>query len=47
LIAAVPTSTNLTITAVPFTAILAEDIQEFDTGIGGITSMSVAMREVF
>ena len=28
-------------------AILAEDVQEFDTGIGGITSMSIAMREVW
>jgi len=47
LVAAVPNSTNLTITAVPFTAVLAEDVQEFSTGIGGITSMSVAMREVW
>jgi hypothetical protein len=47
LVAAVPSSTNLTITAVPFTAICSEDVQEFDTGAGGITSMSVAMREVW
>lgn len=47
LVTAVPLSTNLTITAVPFTAILAEDAQEFDTGFGGITSMSVNMREVW
>lgn len=47
LTSAVPTGTDLTITAVPFTAILAEDIQEFDTGVGGITSMTVSMREVW
>ena len=47
LVAAVPLSTNLTITAVPFTAVLAEDVQEFSTGVGGITSLSVAMREVW
>ena len=47
LVAAVPSSTDLTITAVPFTAICSEDVQEFDTGAGGITSMSVAMREVW
>lgn len=47
LVAAVPSSTNLTITAVPFTVVLAEEAQEFDTGYGGISSMSVAMREVW
>lgn len=47
LVAAVPLNTNLTITAVPFTAILAEEAQEFTTGYGGITSMSVSMREVW
>jgi hypothetical protein len=47
LLQAVPTSTNLTITQVPFTAVLAEDVQEWDVGIGGITNLSVSMREVF
>lgn len=47
LVTAVPLSTNLTITAVPFTAVLAEEAQEFDVGYGGITSMSIAMREVW
>jgi hypothetical protein len=47
LVAAVAGSTNLTITAVPFTAILVEDAQEFEVGYGGITSMSVSMREVW
>jgi hypothetical protein len=44
---AVTTSTTLTLTAVPFTMILADDLQEFDVGIGGITTMSLDMREVY
>lgn len=47
LVSAVPLATNLTITAVPFTAIVAAEEQEFDIGFGGISSMSVAMREVW
>lgn len=47
LVSAVPSNTNLTITAVPFTAVLAEEAQEFTAGFGGITSMSVMMREVW
>lgn len=47
LVTAVPSITNLTITAVPFTAIMAEAEQEFTTGYGGITSLSVAMRETW
>lgn len=35
------------ITAVPFTAILAEDQQSFDVGFGGMTSMTLPMREVW
>jgi hypothetical protein len=41
------TSTTLTITAVPFTVILAEGLQEWDVGIGGMTSMKLSMREVW
>ena len=44
---AVPSSTTLVITAVPLTAILAEDVQEFDVGVGGITSLGLQMREVW
>ena len=44
---AVTTSHTLTLTAVPFTMILSEDIQEFDVGVGGITTLSLDMREVF
>ncbi len=47
LVNAVPSSTNVTITNVPFTAILAAPEQEFDVGYGGISSMSVSMRETF
>jgi hypothetical protein len=47
LLTAVPGSTNLTITAVPFTAILAAPEQEFEVGYGGISTMSVSMRETF
>jgi hypothetical protein len=47
LVAAVPNGTNLTITSVPFTAICEEDAQTFDIGYGGMTSLSVKMREVW
>jgi hypothetical protein len=43
----IPSSTQLTITAVPFQAILDEPEQQWDTGIGGITSISLSMREVW
>jgi hypothetical protein len=47
LVQAIPLSTNLTITSVPFTAILTEDAQKFDVGFGGITQMTLSMREVW
>lgn len=47
LVSAIPSNTNVTITAIPFTAILTEDAQKFDVGFGGITSMTLAMREVW
>lgn len=47
LLSAVPDNTDVVITAVPFTAIAAEDAQEHDIGLGGMTSLSVAMKEVF
>jgi hypothetical protein len=46
-IANVPSSTPLTITAVPFTAILTEDVQAWDVGFGGMTNLTLSMREVF
>ena len=44
---AVPSGTALTINAVPITAILAEETQEFDVGVGGMTSVSIQMREIW
>lgn len=38
---------SLTINAVPFTCILADDVQEWSVGLGGITAMSLAMRETW
>lgn len=46
-VAAVSPGTNLTITAVPFTAVFTEEAQEYDVGYGGITAMSLSMREVW
>lgn len=47
LVSSVPLNTNLIITAVPFTAILAGEEQEYEAGYGGITTLSVAMREIW
>jgi hypothetical protein len=47
LVSGVPSSTALTITAVPFTAIFASEEQSWDVGVGGLTSMTVEMREVW
>lgn len=41
----VASSTTLVITAVPFTAILSEDVQEWSVGYGGLTQLRVGMRE--
>lgn len=46
-VSAVPINTNLIITAVPFTAVLAEQAQEFTAGMGGVTQISIQMREVW
>jgi hypothetical protein len=47
LVTNVPSGTTATITAVPFTVILDNDIQSYEMGIGGITSMGLDMREVW
>jgi hypothetical protein len=47
LVQSVPSGTALTITAVPFTVIFDNDVQEYDTGIGGITTLQLDMREVW
>lgn len=46
-VADVPSSTNLTIDSVPFTMILTSPSQSYTVGIGGISSMSVEMRELW
>ena len=43
----VPNGTQVKITAVPFTAILDEEAQEYEVGVGGITNLSVSMRETW
>jgi len=47
LVSSVGNDTNLTITAVPFTAHLVNSVQKFDVGIGGLTNISVDMRETW
>lgn len=46
-VSGVPSGTNLTITAVPFTVINDTDSQEYTVGNGGISTMSVDFREVW
>jgi hypothetical protein len=46
-VAAVPSGTALTITAVPFTVMLDNEVQEYSVGTGGISTMSVDFREVW
>lgn len=43
----VPSGTQLTITAVPFTVILDNEVQEYDSGLGGMVTMNLDMREVW
>jgi len=43
----VPISTNLIFNGVRFTAVTENDVQQFDVGSGGMTSLSVNMREVW
>jgi hypothetical protein len=47
LVTAVPGNTNLKISAVPFTVIQENEEQEFEIGYGGITTLSVAMKEIW
>lgn len=37
----------LTITAVPFTVMLDQDVDEFSVGLGGLTTLEVSFREVW
>lgn len=43
----VPSGTSLTITSVPFTVMLDNEVQEYQTGIGGISTLQVDFREVW
>jgi hypothetical protein len=47
LVVSVPVGTLLTTTAVPFTVVMEDFDQEYSVGIGGITTMTLKMREVF
>jgi hypothetical protein len=47
LVATVTASESITIDAVPFTVIINNDIQSFDAGFGGVSSMELDMREVW
>lgn len=46
-VAAVPSATALTITAVPFNVTLDNEVQEYSVGFGGISTMTVDFREVW
>jgi hypothetical protein len=43
----IPSGTSLTINAVPFTVILDGEVQQYDTGIGGIVQLSLDFRETW
>ena len=43
----VPAGTSITATQVPFTVMLDNEIQQYSVGLGGITTMSIDMREVW
>ena len=43
----VPSGTQIVYNAVPFTVILENGIQQYDVGMGGMTSMSLDMRETW
>ena len=47
LVTSVPSTTALTLTAVPFTVILDNEIQEYSVGSGGISTAQLDMREVW
>jgi hypothetical protein len=47
LVSAVPSGTQIIFNAVPFNVILDNDVQQFDVGFGGITTMQLDMREVW
>lgn len=46
-VSSVPSGTKLWTSNVPFTVILSTPEQDFDMGIGGISTLSIGMREVW
>ena len=47
LVADVPSGTVIEFDDVKFTAIVDADVQQYDIGVGGFTSLSVSMRETW
>jgi hypothetical protein len=47
LVSDVPSGTAIVANAVPFTVILDNEIQQYSVGLGGITTMSIDMREIW
>lgn len=47
LIEGIPNGTTIKVTAVPFTVIMQDNLQQFDIGIGGISTLSLDMVEVW
>ena len=47
LVSDVPSGTALTISDVPFTVILDNEVQEFSVGLGGISTLQLDFREVW
>lgn len=43
----VPSGTSLVINSVPFTVIFENNVQQFDTGIGGMTQIQLDLRETW
>ena len=43
----VPSGTAIVYNAVPFTVVLENEVQQYSVGIGGISTMSLDMREVW
>ena len=46
-VAAVPVGTGITTTAVPFTVCLDSSVQEYSVSYGGMSTMSLGLREVW
>jgi hypothetical protein len=47
LVVSIPSGSRIIYNAVPFTVILENGLQQFDVGLGGITQLSLDMKEVW